>query len=84
MSKTRENSNRVIIEVLTTPDCHNCSVVEEYLDEMEVSYRVIDVTENVEYLAKYPVFAAPAIVIDGKLEFTGVPKKSDLVKRLKE
>ena len=38
------------VEVLTTPDCSNCSVVEKMLDEMKVSYKVIDVTEKPEYL----------------------------------
>ncbi len=67
------------VEVLTTPDCSNCSVVERLLDEMKVSYEVIDVTEKPEYLEKYPIFTAPGVVIDGKLEFTGVPKKKELI-----
>jgi len=82
LSKILNNSNDMIVEVLTTPDCQNCSVVEKYLDDIGVKYDVIDVTENSEYLEKYPVFTAPAIVIDGKLEFTGVPSKSQLAKRL--
>ncbi len=66
------------VEILTTPDCSNCSVVEKMLDEMGVSYNVIDVTEKTEYLKKYKIFTAPGIVINGSLEFTGVPKKKDL------
>ena len=58
------------VEILTTPDCSNCSVVEKMLDEMGVSYNVIDVTEK--------IFTAPGIVINGSLEFVGVPKKKDL------
>ena len=69
--------------ILTTPDCGNCSVVERMLDEMNIPYEVIDVTERPEYLQKYPIFTAPGVVIDGKLEFTGVPKKQELEKRLK-
>ena len=71
------------VQILTTPDCGNCSVVERMLDEMNVPYEVIDVTERPEYLQKYPIFTAPGVVIDGKLEFTGVPKKQELEKRLK-
>ena len=70
------------VEVLTTPDCSNCSVVEKMLDEMKVSYEVIDVTEKPEYLEKYPIFTAPGVVIDGKLEFTGVPKKKELIEKI--
>ncbi|MDX1595569.1 MAG: thioredoxin family protein [Nitrosopumilaceae archaeon] len=43
----------------------------------------MDVTENPEYLEKYPVFTAPALVIDNKLEFTGIPKKQELLAKLR-
>ena len=70
------------IEILTTPGCSNCSVVEKMLDELNFSYDVIDVIEKPEYLEKYPIYTAPGVVIDGKLEFTGVPKKQELIKKL--
>jgi len=70
------------VEILTTPSCGNCKVVETMLDEMNVSYQVIDVTEKPEYLEKYPIFMAPGIVIDGKLEFTGIPKKQELLAKI--
>ncbi|MEK0318176.1 MAG: thioredoxin family protein [Nitrosopumilus sp.] len=72
------------IEILTTPSCSNCSVVEKMLDEMKVSYEVIDVTEKPEYLEKYPIFTAPSIVINEKLEFTGVPKKEKLIEKINQ
>jgi len=68
------------VEVLTTPDCSNCKVLEKMLDELGISYDLIDVTDKPEYLEKYPIFTAPGLVIDGKLEFTGIPKKEDLKK----
>ncbi len=68
------------VEVLTTPDCSNCKVLEKMLDKLGISYDLIDVTEKSEYLEKYPIFTAPGLVIDGKLEFTGIPKKEDLKK----
>jgi len=63
------------VEILTSPDCANCSVVEKMLNEMKIPYEIIDVTEKPEYLEKYPIYTAPGIVINGKLEFTGIPKK---------
>ncbi|MBM3895961.1 MAG: thioredoxin family protein [Thaumarchaeota archaeon] len=66
------------VQILTTPSCSNCSVVEKMLDEFGVKYEVIDVTEKPEYLQKYPIYTAPGIVIDDKLEFVGVPKKEKL------
>ncbi len=68
------------VEVLTTPDCSNCKVLEKMLDKLGISYDLIDVTEKLEYLEKYPIFTAPGLVIDGKLEFTGIPKIEDLKK----
>ena len=72
------------IEVLTTPDCSNCSVLEKMLDELDTSYQVIDVTEKPEYLQKYPIFTAPGLVIDGKLEFIGIPNRKELSEKLKK
>lgn len=70
------------IQILTTPGCSNCSVVEKILDDLNMSYEIIDVTEKPEYLEKYPIYIAPGIVIDGKLEFTGIPKRQELQEKL--
>jgi glutaredoxin len=70
------------IEILTTPDCSYCSIVEKMLDEEGFKYVVIDITENPGYLQKYPIFTAPGIVIDGKLEFIGIPKRKKLIEKL--
>jgi len=68
------------VEVLTTPGCSNCKVLEKMLVNLGISYDLIDVTEKSEYLERYPIFTAPGLVIDGKLEFTGIPKIEDLKK----
>jgi glutaredoxin len=68
------------VEVLTTPGCSNCKVLEKMLDNLGISYNLIDVTGKPEYLERYPIFTAPGLVIDGKLEFTGIPKIEDLKK----
>lgn len=49
---------------------------------MNKTYEIIDVTEKPEYLEKYPIYTAPGIVIDDKLEFTGIPKKQALLEKL--
>ena len=71
------------VEILTTPDCANCSILEKMLNDIGVSYEKIDVTEKPEYLQKYPIYTAPGLVLNGKLEFTGIPKKEQLVEKLK-
>ena len=71
------------IEVLTTPDCSNCSRLEQMLDDIGVHYEVIDVTQKPEYLEKYPIYTAPGLVINDKLALTGIPKKEELKSLLK-
>ena len=72
------------VEVLTTPGCSNCNVLEKMLEKLGVKYDLIDVTEKPEYLKKYPIFTAPGLVINEKLEFTGIPKYDELEKKISE
>ncbi|MCH7647251.1 MAG: thioredoxin family protein [Thaumarchaeota archaeon] len=72
------------IEILTTPSCKNCKIVEKMLDEINMPYDIIDVTEKPEYLEKYAIFTAPGVVIDDKLEFTGIPKKQKLLEKVSQ
>ena len=72
------------IEVLTTPGCSNCSVLEKMLEKLGMKYDLVDVTENPEYLKKYPIFTAPGLVINEKLEFTGIPKINELKQKLSQ
>lgn len=67
-------------QVLTTPGCKNCHVLEKMLEDLEISYDLIDVTKHPEFLEKFPIFTAPGLVINGKLEFTGIPKREEIKK----
>lgn len=66
------------VQILTTPGCTSCIRVEKMLDKMKVKYEVVDITKNPKILEKYQVMSAPGIVINGKLEFSGVPKEEEL------
>lgn len=70
------------VRILSTPGCSSCAAVEKMLDEMGVKYEVVDITKNPGILKKYPIMAAPGVVINGKLEFTGVPDREELRKKL--
>ncbi len=72
------------VQVLTTPGCLNCSVLEKMLEKLGVKYDLIDVTEKPEYLEKYPIFTAPGLVINEKIEITVIPKIHELEKKLSE
>jgi len=73
----------VKVQILTTPSCKSCAAVEKMLDKMGVEYDVFDVTKHPDMLQKYPIMTAPGVVIDGKLEFSGVPKEEMLAKKVK-
>lgn len=70
------------VQVLTTPGCSACNTLEKMLDKLGIRYDLIDVTEKPEFLEKYPIFTAPGLVIDDKLEFTGIPKFDKLQQKL--
>ena len=68
------------VQVLTTPSCSNCTIIKKMLNKLGISFDLIDISERPEFLERYPIFTAPGLVINGKLEFTGVPKLEDLKK----
>jgi len=70
------------VQILTIPGCHNCAKVEEMLDSLKVKYEIIDISKNQKILQKYPIMVAPGIIINGKLEFSGIPNKEELKKKL--
>jgi len=71
------------VQILTISGCSGCARVEKILDEMKIKYEIIDVTKNPAILQKYRIMSAPGIVINGKLEFTDVPSKKELEKKVK-
>lgn len=50
----------------------------------EVRLVEVDITQHPEIAVKYRIMATPAIAINGKLEFTGVPKEGVLRNRIAE
>ncbi len=72
----------VDVKILTTPGCVGCKTVEKMLDKMGVKYKTIDITKKPEVLKKWQIFHAPGIVINGRLEFSGVPNMDELKQKL--
>ena len=68
------------VQVLTSEGCTGCEKLENMLKDFGIKFELIDVSVNPEILEKFPVFMAPALVIDEKLVLTGVPKKEELRK----
>lgn len=79
------------IQIVTSPGCQCCDDVKRYIKDVkkdfpELEVEIFDVTapRGQELVQKYNILAAPGIIINGKLEFTGETKEEDLRKKLKE
>lgn len=48
----------------------------------DLSFGEVDITDRPDVAVKYRVMSTPAIAINGKLEFVGVPKEEELRRRL--
>lgn len=78
------------IEVFYTPTCPYCPGAKKLVREVAPSFEgaveveEVNAWEEQERVAKYGITGVPAIVIDGKLRFVGVPNREDLVKAIKE
>ena len=54
----------------------------ETLSDLEIEE--VDITSRPEVAVKYRVMATPAIAINGRLEFRGVPRADALLARLRD
>jgi len=58
--------------------------VDEARDEFpDLQVEEIDIVERPEVAVKYAVMATPAIAINGRLEFSGIPREDALRARLR-
>ena len=49
----------------------------------DIHVEEVDVAADPARAVKYPVMSTPAVAINGKLEFTGVPREDALLARLR-
>lgn len=75
------------VEVFTSPGCSKCAHAGKVLRELvaavggdRISWREVNILEELDHAVSLGVLAAPAIAIDGELVFTGMPRSA----RLKE
>lgn len=81
------------VEVFSSPGCGKCTqaksmlkaIVEE-IGQGKVTWREVNILEEMDYAVELGVMASPAIAIDGKLAFVSLPSasklRSELAKRL--
>ena len=78
----------MLIEIFVAPDgCPSCGKAQRLVHQIAPDYpgvevREIHILDAPDRVVSYGVFSTPFIVIDGKLEFVGVPKESALRDRL--
>jgi protein-disulfide isomerase len=83
----------ILIEVLSAPGCSKCAetrealkAVAEELAKDRVTWRDLNVLDEMDYAVELGVMAPPAIAIDGELVFPALPTpeqlRRELLKRL--
>ncbi len=56
--------------------------IRELIPDLE--YREVDPREEPEYAAKFNIKYAPGIIIDGRIEYVGIPRERMLLNRIRE
>ena len=78
----------MLIEIFVAPEgCPSCGKAQRLVQQVVPDYpgvevREIHILDAPDRVVEYGVFSTPFIVIDGKVEFVGLPKESDLRDRL--
>lgn len=58
-----KGENKLKIIKLEQPNCSPCKYVSNFLDDKEVEYQAIDVTENPDIGAKYQIMSVPVTIL---------------------
>lgn len=80
----------MLIEIFVAPDgCPSCGKAERLIKQVAPDYsgievREVHITDAAERVVGYGVFSTPFIVMDGELEFVGVPREADLRSRISQ
>ncbi len=81
----------VKVEILVSPRCAYCDAVKkrvykvvEELKAQKIDIRVeeIDVLKHPEIMLKYEISSTPALAVNGRLTFIGVPKEDEIRRHL--
>lgn len=77
------------VQVLSTPGCPGCAQAKRMVTEVLAEYpsldwEEIDLTELPELAGQYGIMSVPALLIDGQLEFSQLPKHEVLRARIRE
>jgi thioredoxin 1 len=74
----------VYVEEFTSPGCVGCPAVRAMLEELSQEFRdrliveEVNIAEDAARAAQYGIMTVPAVAINGRLKFTGVPGRGEL------
>jgi glutaredoxin len=75
----------VKVEVFSSPGCAKCAraksvlkAVAEELGQDKITWREVNILEEMDYAVDLGVMSSPAIAIDGKLVFASLPSAGKL------
>jgi len=81
---------KIQVEVFTAPGCGKCGRAKDVLKtlvndwaEADIGWREVNILEELDYTVQLGVSSTPAIAIDGKLVFTGLPSEKKLLQSLR-
>lgn len=73
------------VEVFSSPGCGKCAqakavlkAIAEELGQDKVTWRDVNILEEMDYAVELGVMSSPAIAIDGELMFSSLPSASKL------
>lgn len=50
----------------------------------DMKYREVDPREDPDYASQFPISYAPGLIIDGRIEYVGIPRERMLLDRLRQ
>jgi hypothetical protein len=88
-----EQKRSLLVEILLA-SCCNKDQIEKDIGPMlqnikgegvpELDWRFLDIEKDPNAMVKYAVPMTPAIVINGKIEFIGLPKRAKLESKIRD
>ena len=78
---------------MSTPGCVSCKAAKKTLEKLvekqkeqfpDLHWKDVDLTENDDYIMKYRVTSTPVVVVNGNVEFRGLPKEDELIATLEK
>lgn len=78
----------MLLEIFVAPEgCPSCGKAQAIVEKVaqdypDVAVREVHIMDAADRVVAYGVFSTPFIVMDGALEFVGIPREADLRARI--